>query len=181
MNARLDPQPGFTEEWFGEEAQKGLASLAASVADVPGLVIEIGSWEGRSTVALANAIWPRSMTAVDTWQGSPGEPSAEIAAGRDIYKQFLQNVAVMTKGNVYPRPLPWRQWILEVTEPLAFVFIDAEHTYTEVRDCIEAVRPHMSPGGIICGDDAHHPPVQRAVIGAFGDASLWASVWWVKL
>jgi predicted O-methyltransferase YrrM len=58
------------------------------------------------------------------------------------------------------------------------VFIDAEHTYEEVRDTIEAFRPLMAPGGIICGDDVHHPPIVRAVVDTLGsdvtvDASLW--------
>ena len=48
----------------------------------------------------------------------------------------------------------------------------------EVFDNIEAALPLMVAGGIICGDDAHHPPVIQAVTEHFGsdyrrDATLW--------
>lgn len=172
----------FTEEWFCAESQQWLADLGRSVADIPGLIVEIGSWEGRSTVALANAVHPRTVHAVDTWKGSPGEISAELAAERDVHAQFLANVAVLTAGNVEDHICGWRDWLPTVDE-IALIFIDAEHTYVEVADAIREALPKVARGGVICGDDIMHPPV-RAAVGAMLDpfevevregASMW--VW----
>lgn len=156
----------FTENWFGEASQDRLATLGRQVEDIPGIIVEIGCWEGRSTCVLANAIRPRAVIAVDTWQGSPGEISAELAAHRDVYGTFITNVRTLTGGNVVPVRKGWREFVPEISDPVALCFIDAEHSYQEVRDNIAAILPLMAPGGVICGDDAGHPPVRQAVLEA---------------
>lgn len=169
----------FTEEWFSEAACECLATLARHTDGVPGLVVEIGSWEGRSTLALADAVAPAIVHAVDTWNGSPGEISAELAAQRDVFATFLAN----TEGrNVEPHRMDWRWYVEQTTAPFRFVFVDAEHSYEEVRDTIRAVLPRMSPGGILCGDDNHYPPVKKAVIECLGPHTpVVASLWYCRL
>jgi predicted O-methyltransferase YrrM len=171
----------YQEDWFGEASREALADLFRLVADLEGDIIEVGSWEGRSTVALANAAHPAVVHAVDTWQGSPGEVSHALAAKRDVFATFQRNVADDTRGNVEPHRQDWRKFFAGYDGRIRLLFIDAEHSYREVRDNIEAALPFMVPGGIICGDDNHHPPVQRAVVDTLGDASLRATVWWKQL
>lgn len=168
----------FTEEWFGEASQRALAGLAEVVSGVPGHVIEIGAWEGRSTVALANALHPRPLITIDTWDGSHGEISSELAAERDVFAQWQVNVDELTQGNVTAIRKDWRDALSNVDGEIALAFIDAEHSYREVYDNIAALLPRMAVGGIICGDDAHHGPVQDAVGELLGDkvfvlATLW--------
>lgn len=169
----------FTEEWFGLESQDRLAVLARDVHNVVGLVIEIGSWEGRSTCVLANVVRPRVVLAVDTWQGSPNEPSADLAAQRDVYATFIDNVKTLTSGNVIPIKSGWREFVPKITDPVALCFIDAEHTYKEVHDNIRAILPLMAPGGVICGDDAGHEPVRKAVLDTLPaeDVLVSGNVW----
>jgi predicted O-methyltransferase YrrM len=64
-----------------------------------------------------------------------------------------------------------------IDEPIALAFIDAEHTYREVFDNITAVLEHIQPGGVICGDDAHHPPVMEAVRELLDPVEMAASLW----
>ena len=171
----------YQEDWFGEPSRDALAQLYSLVADLEGDIIEVGSWEGRSTVALANAAYPAVVHAVDTWQGSPGEVSHALAAKRDVHRTFLANIAEDTKGNVEPHRMGWREFFATYTGRIRLIFVDAEHSYNEVLDNIHAALPHMVPGGIVCGDDNHHPPVQSAVIDALGDAQLSATLWWKQL
>lgn len=172
--------PGFTEDWFGLPSQQALAALAGSVAAVDGLIVEIGSWEGRSTIALANAAHPRIVHAVDTWQGSPGEVSADMAARRDVFAKFQANVDHYTKGNVEAVVSDWRDFVPTITDPIALCFIDAEHSYREVFDNVTAILPLMVAGGALCGDDAHHPPVRQALDEIFGlDTLLFEATLWV--
>ena len=170
----------YTENWFGEESCEALANLYRLVDDLDGDIIEVGSWEGRSTTALANACHPAVVHAVDTWEGSPGEISAALAAQRDVFAQFEKNVRDHTKGNVVAHRMGWRDYFADPASdrPVRLVFIDAEHSYREVADNIAAVLPRMVPGGIICGDDNHHPPVQQAVVDTLGNANLIATLWW---
>ena len=173
----------FLEEWFGPDSQTYLGELAVSVTDVEGLIVEIGCWQGRSTVALANAVAPRTVHAVDTWQGSPGEVSAALAASRDVFAEFQANVAELTAGNVEIHRMGWRDFLPTVSEPVAFAFIDAEHSYREVYDNVAALIPMMASGGVLCGDDMHHPPVRRALLDLLPADEVWActTVWsWRK-
>lgn len=169
--------PAFTENWFGETSCEALADLYGRTTG-PGRVIEVGSWEGRSTIALADACWPEILHAVDTWEGSPGEISASLAATRDVYGRWHANVYGTTAGNVVPFRMGWREYADLVGAPIRFLFVDAEHTYEEVRDTIDTFRGLMVPGGVICGDDVHHPPVRDAVLEAFGSKAMTIATLW---
>ncbi len=162
----------FTEQWFDAGACLGLAGLVEEISDVDGLIIEIGSWEGRSTIAMANAAHPRTVHAVDTWKGSKGEVSSILAARRDVFATWQTNISEQTAGNVVPFRMDWRDYLAAIRLPVAFVFIDAEHAFQPVADCIAAVRPHMAEGGLICGDDIHHPPVISAVFESFAGEKI---------
>lgn len=173
----MDP---FGEQWFCEESQKALAHLYEQTTST-GRVIEVGCWTGRSTVALANACHPEILHAVDTWQGSAGEISEHLAAERDVYAQFHRNVFTMTAGNVVPCRMDWRDYFATHSGPIRFLHIDACHSFEELHDNIAAALPDLGSGSIICGDDAHHPPVQQAVLEFFPQAYLLATLWWWQL
>lgn len=172
-------QPGFTEAWFGPMSQMALEDQARSIVDVAGEVIEIGSWEGCSSVVLANAVHPRTLHCVDTWQGSPNEVSAELAAERDVFAQFQVNVGYWTQGNIETHRMGWRDYMPTVSGPVALCFIDAQHTYDEVYENIAVVRPLLARGGVVCGDDIGHGPVRAAVAHHFGFHDVWVhgNVW----
>ncbi len=158
----------YVEDWYSLENQQALADLYDKVRNIDGDVIEVGCWEGRSTIALANACHPTTLHAVDTWEGSPGEISAELAQERDVYYQFACNIEDHTCGNVQAHRCTWRTYFDEHTDPIKFVHIDATHTYAEVRDNIRAVLPLLVRGAVVCGDDFHYRPVARAVVDVLG-------------
>ena len=168
----------FHENWYFTEDCQALAELARTTNHLTGAVIEVGCWEGKSTIALANAVAPDFVQAVDTWEGSPGEISADLAAGRDVYATFLDNIASATAGNVIAHRMGWREFFADWAAPIRLVHIDATHSYDEVRDNIASVQPFVVPGGVICGDDAHHPPVRRAVMDTLGNALLTGAKLW---
>lgn len=165
----------FTEEWFHPQSCEVLADLVRAVAHLDGDIIEIGSWEGRSTLALAGAT-NETVHAVDTWRGSPGEESEALAAERDVYATFLANTA---GRNIEAHRMDWRDFFAGYHGRAKLVFIDGLHTYDEVRATIAEVLPRMVPGGVVCGDDQHHPPVREAVIQWFGpNTNVKATLWW---
>lgn len=168
----------FTEDWYFPEDCQALTAIAQATNHLDGAVIEVGCWEGKSTIALATAVHPAFVQAVDTWEGSPGEISADLAAERDVYATFLDNIAAGTAGNVIPHRTGWREFFADWTAPIRLIHIDATHSYDEVRDNIATVRPFMVPGGVIVGDDAHHPPVRRAVMDTLGNALLTGAKLW---
>jgi predicted O-methyltransferase YrrM len=168
----------FGEQWYGPSSCKTVQALVAQTKGLSGRVVEVGCWTGRSTVHIARGCYPDPVHAVDTWEGSPGEISADLARERDVFVQFTENVADFTRGNVEVHRQGWRDYFAEDKGPIRFLHIDAEHTYREVFDNIATVLPLMVAGGIVCGDDVHHPPIVQAVTEHFGtdwrrEASLW--------
>lgn len=168
----------FDEDWFGAASCKAIQHLVSQTRGLDGRVVEVGSWQGKSTIHIAQGCYPEPVHAVDTWDGSPGEISADLAGERDVFAEFTENIAELTRGNVETHQMGWREYFAEDRGPVRFIHIDAEHTYREVFDNIAEVLPLMVAGGIVCGDDVHHPPIVQAVTEHFGsdwrrEASLW--------
>lgn len=180
---RMVPTPmttaEFHEEWFGAGSQQALQDMCERTKDIDGIVVEFGAWEGRSSVALANAAYPKVVHSVDPWDGRGHPMSAEIAARRDIGAQWAANMAAHTKGNYVGHRMGWEDFVPTITEPIALCFIDADHSYRAVFDNLAAILPLMAPGGVVCGDDMHHGPVQDAVFDLLGmdDVYFQATVW----
>lgn len=169
----------FHEDWLHIDSQAALVGLYQRVAHLDGAVIEIGSWEGRSTCVLARACHPAVVHAVDTWAGSPTEPyQLEATRLRDVHAQFLANVDAFTDGNVEAHRMGWRDYFAAHDDPVRFAFIDAEHTYNEVAGNIRALQPLLVPGAVLCGDDVMHPPVSAAVRDTLGGLEAVAALWW---
>ncbi len=177
-NITKETGPLLHENWFGDASIQGLVACANAVRNLPGAIIEVGSWEGRSTIALANATHPKIIKAVDTWAGNVNENAAIREAdpnaghptvweiehhGRDVKARFLANIAAGTLGNIQAYLCDWREFFAEFNEPIALLFIDGDHTYKEVGDNIKAALPLLVPGGIICGDDLGVPGISQAV------------------
>lgn len=178
LGAWGDPPVNFHEDWYSPAGILALRAAYARTFGVEGRIIEVGCWEGRSTIGLARTCAPEPVHAVDTWQGSPGEVSAELAAQRDVYATFCDNVEKATAGNVVPFRMDWRDYFAVVHGQIRFLHIDATHSYDEVRQNIEAALPDMAVGGVICGDDRHHPPVAQAVFDTLGAYQFEANLWW---
>jgi predicted O-methyltransferase YrrM len=169
----------FTEAWFDVAAQATLAELVRVSEDIDGIVVEIGAWEGRSTVVMAEAAAPRIVHTCDTWQGSPSDISGQLASERDVFARWSSNVAQF--NNVVAHRLNWRDYVPTITDPVAFCFIDAEHTYDEVFDNIHAITPLMPHGAILCGDDIRCEEVAQACTHALGSFETHGAMWsWVK-
>lgn len=178
-----DYVPCFTERWTSDLQALFLAKLAGSAP--AGRAVEIGSWEGVSTVAIAGARRGDVVEAVDTWAGNgdehPEHPTVAAARERDVYGAFARNVRAYGLENVLPRRMDWRDWAAADVAPLAFVYLDAAHDEATVGAQIDALIPRMAPGGILCGDDAYAPGVQWALAprlpNVASDGRLW---WWRK-
>lgn len=166
-----DWRPTFHEDWYVADGCEALGYLA-QLAPTDGAIVEIGSWEGKSTAALAQSVAPRPVIAVDHWRGNvdePGQPAVKEAQARDVRATFRRNMELLTGGNVTACALDWRAWIQKWEAPIAFLHLDAAHDYVSVRDCLLAVQPFLVPGAVLCGDDAYADGVYRATREVLGD------------
>lgn len=153
------------------------------------LIVEIGSWQGRSTRALAdNCPYHGMVIAVDPWQ-SGREKDAECARSfgttpEPPFSAFLRHLAHS------PVPvIPMRLSSLEAAQNLRncrfdMVFIDGDHEYESVKEDILAWRPLLKEGGLLCGHDYGHPDYHAGVTAVvnelFGEPSRGPDlIWWI--
>ncbi len=144
-----------TNGWMSEEELTYIASLAAKSK----LIVELGSWRGRSAVCWAENT-EGFVYCVDTWANDaygisfPDDPPDLHRRPEWLLTEFLKN----TQGlrNIFP--------VRTRTEVAAtifrnmgvrpdVVFVDAGHNYNDVVTDIEAWRPLLAEGGTLCGHD----------------------------
>lgn len=167
-----------------------LAALAQSTGGLGAAAVEVGTWQGRSAIPIANAICPRVLHVVDHWEGD-GPESAAAGIGispelvkRDNYGIFTANVAEATQGNVQVWKVDWREFAAKWDHPIGFLHLDAAHTTAEVSGCLAALLPHAVPGAIFAGDDWNWPTVAAGVMEQFPDDQIntqFDKLWWVAL
>lgn len=143
------------------------------------LVVEFGSWKGRSSVALAAA---DRLVCVDKFV----DEQQETGTGNDLTAEFLAAIGddsprvTAIRGDVSDRDF------VEALEhsyggEADVVFIDASHDEASVRRDIATAKRLVRAGGIVCGHDYSYawPGVMAAVnelVPGFQRAA--ESIWW---
>lgn len=145
----------------------------AQWAKVSSNIVEIGSFQGRSTKALVQNA-KGTVTAVDTWGGDASTRAALEAAGNRIltvmppeylFEEFQRNME--GHSNLIIKRMKSLEAAASLNgDKFDLIFIDAGHDYVEVKADVEAWRPHLAPGGLLAGHDydpIKWPQVVRAV------------------
>lgn len=153
----------FTSAWIAAPTLERITGMVREREHLGGSILEFGSWEGQSTIAIAQGT-SQPVIAVDHWKGNPGDKYTEpFAKSDDIYARFLQNVEQY--DNIHPMVTSTEQFMDTWTKPIKFLHIDADHNYGAVKEQIEWAKSLMVSGGIMCGDDysSNWPGVVAAV------------------
>jgi predicted O-methyltransferase YrrM len=153
VGEQLDGLGNFTTRWFDHNAADWLRLIEREgLASRPLNVLEIGCWEGRSTVFMAHFLPQASITAVDTWAGS----DEHVGDGRlgSIETRFDANVARF--GH---RVSKYKQSSLgyfverQPKELFDLIYVDGSHFVDDVLiDALLAFRA-LKVGGILVFDD----------------------------
>jgi len=162
------------EGWMDEHDLIWLAEKASRYSTI----CEIGSWQGRSTRALADnttgMIW-----AIDHWNGSK-EHRTHNWEDRDwCYKSFQNNLSDhISSARVIPQrmhSLKAANFFSKSSVRFQMVFIDASHDYKSIKADILAWKPLCTH--LLCGHDAGHPPVMKAteelLPNVYNENSMW--------
>jgi len=149
--------PGFLPECIGEK----LADLAGGVAAYQAIV-EIGSYQGRSTCYLASGapegvhVW-----AVDAWDlpkpdSKPGSGILDWFSDPENLRSFHSHVdGCGYASKVHPvRALSVEAAAQWQGPPIGLLFIDGDHSYEAVAADWASWTPHMVGCGKVAFDDA---------------------------
>ena len=147
-------------------------------------IVEVGSYLGRSTIALA-AHTPGLVYAIDDWYGPRDVDGLSDDERATLFEQFQLNVAglpvkaiVCDHANASAIPIEWLRGA--ATEKPDMIFIDGSHEYADVLRDIAIWKARLRPGGLLCGHDRDEPGVRQALNELLpgwrivpGDTVLW--------
>jgi len=151
--ARLDSQGEYTTRWLDGNIYFLSRTFATVFGDEhPRAILEIGSWEGRSTNFLLEELPESHIVCVDTWSGSDEhEDNPEVVS---IGARFDSNT---NRFRERIQKFQGRSIDYYSSEPISEMFdicyVDGSHHGDDVMiDAIEAFRRTRS-GGLIVFDD----------------------------
>ena len=116
----------------------------------PEIVIEIGSWLGRSTRFLAERC--KLVIAIDHWQGSAEHKDEQADRLPTLFDQFLSNCEEH-KDNILPLRMSSDEAAKLPLPKADLIFIDGDHSEEAVARDIANYFPFVSERGVMCGDD----------------------------
>jgi hypothetical protein len=136
-----------------------ITSWAKSVPE-NGVIVELGSFFGRSAVEWANNVHPSTKIYCVDWfledllinWGDETEPTYPVKGQTyNIWESFLKN----TKDykNIFPIRGKCPENITYPGDIIDVLFIDLHHQNPEDIDSLNFFMPYMKPGGVICGHD----------------------------
>ncbi|WP_307441004.1 MULTISPECIES: class I SAM-dependent methyltransferase [unclassified Paenibacillus] len=142
--------------------QTALLHLPALVDHLDGEIVEIGSFKGKSTVALGlGSKWlserKRTIFAID--------PFISNGYYTDYFNEFQNNILNFRLAN-YVSPIKnfSHDAIQDCPETLSVLFVDGDHSYLGVKRDIELYVPRVVSGGFIAFHDyTVYPDLRRAV------------------
>ncbi len=140
-------------------------------------VLEVGTWKGRSTAALA-AGCPGRVVTVDRFGGPLYETSTYRDAGAlesDIFAEARENLAGFGNVTILKMSSEKAAEAVSLTGGMFdMVFIDGDHSEEAVREDLELWTPFASK--LLCGHDRELPGVAAALEGlevCEGPDSIW--------
>lgn len=157
--------------WMSEVELTWLAESASKFGEADKLV-EIGSYKGRSAIAMA-ANTKATLYCCDIWSEC-GKDGWYYDVFRENTKDF-PNIIPVNRASIFAAR-EFKRWGAQ----FSLIFIDAAHDQFNVRQDINAWRPLLAPGGIFCGHDfdhVHHPDVKPVVDELCGPVDVIDTIW----
>lgn len=151
--------------YLREDEAKLLYNLAKRCRN-RGVIVEIGSWQGKSTICLAigSKDGPKSLVyAIDSHTGS--KEHRRKYGPINTLKIFKQNIK---KAEVFPYVKTLvttsQKAAQKFYKPIELIFIDGSHDYQTVKSDFQSWWPHIINGGVMAFHDTLSWPGPRKVV-----------------
>jgi predicted O-methyltransferase YrrM len=139
-------------EMISAEEVQLLHDLAAAVED--GCVVEVGSYRGRSTIALSGAVRDH----IPVFAIEPHEAFTGVLGGHfgpeDRAGFFRNMLASGAYNNVRLVNLSSEVVTPGWDKPVSLLFLDGDHTYAGVSRDFGCWEPHLAPSATVVFDDS---------------------------
>lgn len=174
----MNLEHALTVEGYMDLQDMEYLALAASRSR---MIVEIGSWHGRSACALAGNT-SGLVFCVDTWSGNL------CGLSRGLKPDLFATFAINTSS--YSNVLAMRTDSLTAAKMFEsaemrfdMIHIDGSHDYESVKEDIVAWGKLATENAIICGHDwgSQYPDVERAVTELLGKVRVIDKIWTTEL
>lgn len=141
--------------WLSDDEAVSLYKLTKA-SSRKGVIVEIGSWQGKSTIWLAKS--GNKVYAIDPHIGAP-EQIEQYGHNIQTLEKFKSNInkagiSEMVAPIVETSEEAFKSWR---GEPISFLFIDGSHQYEDVKKDFILWSPLVMDGGIIAFHDTPAP------------------------
>lgn len=144
------------EGWLSEHEALLLYILAKKIP-ASGEIVEIGSYKGRSTIALAAGIIESKKKGM-VWSVDPHDGIIHIDNGsthRGTFAAFQKNIRNANVENfVHPIVNTSKKAAKEWKKPIRLLFLDGLHDFEHTREDYRVWSPWVVKGGVIAFHDA---------------------------
>ncbi len=120
-----------------------------------GVIVEIGSWKGKSTICLGTG--SKQGKGIKIYAIDPHidyqEAGPEVD-GASTLEEFQANIARAGVDNlITPLVMPSYEAVEHIADPIEFLFIDGSHTYEAVKKDFDTWVPKIIDGGTVALHD----------------------------
>jgi predicted O-methyltransferase YrrM len=168
QDTRLEEALRGVEGWLGSVEAR---LLYCSVRDFPPIdeplrAVEIGSWKGRSTIAMACALEQRNgeVVAIDPHDTASVDLVDEYGSV-DTFAAFTNN---LRRAGVSERVRVVRNTSIGaapevLTQPIHVLFVDGSHRYEDVKNDVQLYFPALAERSVVALNDPSRDGVYRAL------------------
>jgi predicted O-methyltransferase YrrM len=144
--------------WLTDREALGLFRMAAALGE-NATIVEIGSWQGKSTYCLTAGLKSGTVFAIDPFNGDAGndkDSSAEYQekmGQRDLSGIFLQNMKTLgVLGKIHMKK-GYSQDFHQEFSKIHALFIDGDHSITGCTNDFHLYADKLIPGGFLAFHD----------------------------
>ena len=138
------------------EREARFLMLLAACTPADGVILEIGSFKGRSTVALASIAkhYDRGKVIAVDPHTAPSATDPDLQGQTTSFDDFLSNVHRAGVADVVePHRMYSRELAPNFDRPIRVLWIDGDHTTEGAREDVKLFRPFLQPSGILAMHD----------------------------
>tara|TARA_R110002094_G_scaffold9946_3_gene19604 strand:+ start:537 stop:1208 length:672 start_codon:yes stop_codon:yes gene_type:complete len=153
--------------WLTVDEAIALFELAKELPEGQPRAVEIGSWQGKSTICIAQGLRQKNgaqLTCIDPFDGSGDRESEDMYGDRanelggPLRRAFENNVkGADVRDLIDVRAGFSHDYVSELDESIDLLFLDGDHSYEAIRRDFEDWSPKIKNGGYLAMHDVVHP------------------------